>query len=31
MDKIFYDEVGETLEQVVQRSNGGPILGNIQG
>ena len=29
--KFFYNEGGETLEQVAQRGNGGPIPGNIQG
>jgi len=29
--KFFYNEGGETLEQVAQRSGTGPIPGNIQG
>ncbi|KAK4833031.1 hypothetical protein QYF61_027413 [Mycteria americana] len=29
--KFFYDEGGETLEQVVQRGGQCPIPGNIQG
>jgi len=28
---MFYNEGGETLAQVAQRSSGGPIPGNIQG
>jgi len=28
---MFYDKGDETLEQVAQRSSGGPIPGNIQG
>jgi len=28
---MFYDENGETLEQISQRGSGGPIPGNIQG
>jgi len=31
MEEIFYNEGGETLEQIVQRSSGGPILENIAG
>jgi len=30
-EKIFYSKGGETLEQIAQRSSGGPIPGNIQG
>ena len=30
-EEIFYHESGETLEQIVQRSTGGLIPGNIQG
>jgi len=29
--KLFHHEGGETLEQVAQRSSGGPVPGNIQG
>jgi len=29
--KFFYDKGDETLEQIAQRSSGGPIPGNIQG
>jgi len=29
--KFFYNKGGEALEQIAQRSNGGPIPGNIQG
>ena len=29
--KFFYNEGGETLEQVAQLGNGGPVPGNIQG
>jgi len=29
--KFFYHEGGETLEQIAQRSSGGPIPGNTQG
>ena len=29
--KFFYNEGGETLEQVAQRVSGGPIPRNIQG
>ena len=28
---MFYDEGGETLQQVAQRSCGCPILGEVQG
>jgi len=30
-EEIFYNEGGETLEQISQRGRGGPIPGNIQG
>ena len=30
-EEIFYNEGGETLEQVAQRGGRGPIPGNIQG
>ena len=30
MEEIFYNEGGETLEQVAQRGRGGPIRRNIQ-
>jgi len=29
--KFFYNKGDETLEQIAQRSSGGPIPGNIQG
>jgi len=29
--RFFYNENGETLEQVAQRGSGGSIPGNIQG
>ena len=30
-EEIFYDEGGETLKQVAQRSCGCPIIGGVQG
>ena len=30
-EDIFYDEGGETLEQVAQRRCGCPIIGSVQG
>ena len=30
-EEFFYQESGETLEWVNQRSSGGPIPGNIKG
>jgi len=29
--KFFYNDCGETLEQVAQRSCGCPVIGNIKG